>query len=282
MDVNQRSLRSSDPSRTVPSFKVVRRGFDQEEVLAHLRLVRARLSDLESRLDRAQHDLRGQDQARRNLEQARNDLERSRAEVEELRQERDTSSADRDPLEGVSEHVMELIRVFDREVERSRGRAELVSSGIVAEARTEAAKKRIEALVAEREARALIERLLGEAQDEAANIRAEMVPLRDWTLSQAQAIRDRMRISLLELEAVMPSEPDEDPVIVLGEVREPQPPPQPKEDRELAVGFAPTTYRSQVLERRRSPTRRSERALVDATADSPFGKVFTNVTKVIG
>jgi len=122
---------------------------------------------------------------------------------------------------------MELIRAFDREVERSQGRAELVSSGIVAEARTEAAKKRIEALVAEREARALIERLLGEAQDEAANIRAEMAPLRDWTLSQAQAIRDRMRISLLELESVMPSDSDEDPVIVLGEVRESQPPRQP-------------------------------------------------------
>jgi TolA-binding protein len=224
MDANQRSLRSLDPSRTVPSFKVVRRGFDQEQVLAHLRLVRARISDLESRLGRAQRDVQDLEQTRTDLEQARNDLERSRGEVEELQREREASAADRDPYEAVSEHVMELIRAFDREVERSRGRAELVASGIVAEARTEAAKKRIEALVAEREARALIERLLGEAQDEAANIRAEMVPLRDWTLSQAQAIRDRMRISLLELEAVMPSESDEDPVIVLGEARESQPP----------------------------------------------------------
>ncbi len=227
MDVTQRSLPSLDPSRTVPSFKVVRRGFDQEEVLAHLRLVRARLSDLETRLDRAQHDLKGLEQARTDLEQARNDLQRSRAEVEGLQRNRDPVAGARDPYEGVSKHLMELIHAFDREVERSRGRAELVSSGIVAEARTEAAKKRIEALVAEREARAQIERLLGEAQDEAAMIRAEMAPLRDWTLSQAQAIRDRMRISLLELEAVMPSEPDEDPVIVLGEVRESQPPPQP-------------------------------------------------------
>jgi chromosome segregation ATPase len=227
MDVTQRSLPSLDPSRTVPSFKVVRRGFDQEEVLAHLRLVRARLSDLETRLDRAQHDLKGLEQARTDLEQARNDLQRSRAEVEGLQRNRDPVAGARDPYEGVSKHLMELIHAFDREVERSRGRAELVSSGIVAEARTEAAKKRIEALVAEREARAQIERLLGEAQDEAAMIRAEMAPLRDWTLSQAQAIRDRMRISLLELESVMPSDSDEDPVIVLGEVRESQPPPQP-------------------------------------------------------
>ena len=237
MDVTQRSLPSLDPSRTVPSFKVVRRGFDQEEVLAHLRLVRARLSDLETRLDRAQHDLKGLEQARTDLvghsPQLRverrpvGDVEQRDAAVEGLQRNRDPVAGARDPYEGVSKHLMELIHAFDREVERSRGRAELVSSGIVAEARTEAAKKRIEALVAEREARAQIERLLGEAQDEAAMIRAEMAPLRDWTLSQAQAIRDRMRISLLELESVMPSDSDEDPVIVLGEVRESQPPPQP-------------------------------------------------------
>ncbi|MDP9299897.1 MAG: hypothetical protein M3P43_03230 [Actinomycetota bacterium] len=199
----------------------MRRGFDQEQVLAHLRLVRARVSDLESRLNRAQRDLK-------DLEQARIDLEQARGEVEELKRERDVvSAADRDPYEGVSEHVMELVRGFDRDVERARGRAELVASGIVAEARTDAAKKRIEALVAEREARALVERLLTEAQDEAANIRAEMAPVRDWTLSQAQAIRDRMRISLLELEAVMPSGSAEDPVIVVGEALEGQPPAVP-------------------------------------------------------
>jgi cell division septum initiation protein DivIVA len=228
MEGNLRSPRSLDPSRTVPSFKVVRRGFDQEQVLAHLRLVRARVSDLESRLNRALRDLKDLEQARTDLEQARIDLERSRGEVEELQRERDSvSSADRDPYEGVSEHLMELVRRFDRDVERSRGRAELVASGIVAEARTEAARKRIEALAAEREARAQVERLLNEAQEEAANLRAEMAPLREWTLSQAQAIRDRMRMSLLELEAVMPSGSDEDSVIIVGEALEEQQPPVP-------------------------------------------------------
>ena len=220
MEGNLRSPRSLDPSRNVPSFKVVRRGFDQEQVLAHLRLVRARVADLESRLNRALRDLK-------DLEQARTDLERSRAEVEELRRERGSvSTADRDPYEGVSEHLMELVRRFDRDVERSRGRAELVASGIVAEARTEAARKRIEALAAEREARAQVERLLGEAQEEAANIRAQITPLRELTLSEAQAIRDRMRIALLELDAVMPTGSDEDPVIVVGEALEEQQPPK--------------------------------------------------------
>ena len=145
-----------------------------------------------------------------------------------MQRERDSgSAADRDPYEGVSEHLMELVRRFDRDVERSRGRAELVASGIVAEARTEAARKRIEALAAEREARAHVERLLGEAQEEAANIRAQIAPLRELTLSEAQAIRDRMRISLLELEAVMPTGSDEDPVIVVGEALEEQQPPVP-------------------------------------------------------
>jgi cell division septum initiation protein DivIVA len=228
MEGNLRSPRSLDPSRTVPSFQVVRRGFDQEQVLAHLRLVRARVSDLESRLNRALRDLKDLEQARTDLEQARTDLERSRGEVEELQRERDSvSTADRDPYEGVSEHLMELVRRFDRDVERSRGRADLVASGIVAEARTEAARKRIEALAAEREARAQVERMLNEAQEEAANLRAEMAPLREWTLSQAQAIRDRMRMSLLELEAVMPSGSDEDPVIVVGEALEEQQPPVP-------------------------------------------------------
>ena len=228
MEGNLRSPRSLDPSRTVPSFQVVRRGFDQEQVLAHLRLVRARVSDLESRLNRALRDLKDLEQARTDLEQARIDLERSRGEVEELQRERDSvSTADRDPYEGVSEHLMELVRRFDRDVERSRGRADLVASGIVAEARTEAARKRIEALAAEREARVQVERLLNEAQEEAAALRAEMAPLREWTLSQAQAIRDRMRMSLLELEAVMPSGSDEDPVIVVGEALEEQQPPVP-------------------------------------------------------
>jgi len=227
MEGNLRSPRSLDPSRNVPSFKVVRRGFDQEQVLAHLRLVRARVADLESRLNRALRDLKDLEQARTDLEQARTDLERSRAEVEELRRERGSvSAADRDPYEGVSEHLMELVRRFDRDVERSRGRAELVASGIVAEARTEAARKRIEALAAEREARAQVERLLGEAQEEAANIRAQITPLRELTLSEAQAIRDRMRIALLELDAVMPTGSDEDPVIVVGEALEEQQPPK--------------------------------------------------------
>jgi hypothetical protein len=221
MDEQRPDLAPADPSHTVPTFGIVRRGFNQEQVLGHLKLVGERVSDLEARLDRSLRDLKDLQQARTDLERARFDLEQARREVEKLQRERDSvSTADRDAYVGVSEHVMGLVRGFDGDVERFRRRAELEATRIVAEARTEAAKKRMEALAAEEEARAHVERLLADAQDEAASVRAQLAPLREWTLSQAQAIRDRMRVSLLELETVMPSESDEEPVIVVGEARQ--------------------------------------------------------------
>jgi chromosome segregation ATPase len=199
----------------------VRRGFDQEQVLGHLRLVGQRVSDLESSLDRAQRDLQ---QARVGLEQSQRDRDQARGEIEELRQKIDSSpTPHRDPYEGVSKHVLQLVREFDRDVELLRGKADLESRRLVAEARTDAANKRIEAIGAEKEARALAERLLKEARDEAANVKAQLAPLREWTVSQAQAIRERMRSSLLELDAVMTEGSDEEPVIVVGEAQEGQP-----------------------------------------------------------
>jgi chromosome segregation ATPase len=198
----------------------VRKGLDQEQVLDHLRLVGQRVSDLESRLDRAQRDLQ---QARVGLEQSQSDRDQALRKVEELRQEIDSSPTPHDPYEGISEHVLQLVREFDRDVELLRGKADLESRRLVAEARTDAANKRIEAMEEEKEARGLAERLLKEAREEAANVKAELAPLREWTVSQAQAIRERMRTSLLELDAVMAEGSDEEPVIVVGEAHESQP-----------------------------------------------------------
>jgi len=122
---------------------------------------------------------------------------------------------------------MDVVRGFDRDVERVKTKARLEASSIVAEARTEAAKMHLAAQRAVEEARAEAERLLGEARDDAAGVRAELAPLREWTLSQAQAIRDRMRISLLELEGIMTNESDGERVIVLDVVEEPDLPPVP-------------------------------------------------------
>jgi chromosome segregation ATPase len=218
---SQPDLPPVDPIRTAPSFRIVRKGFDQEQVLGHLRLVGQRVSDLESRLDRAQRDLQ---QARVGLEQSQRDRDQTRRKVDELRQKIDSSPPPRrDPYEGMSEHVLQLVREFDRDVELLRGKADLESRRLIAEARTDAANKRIEAMEAEKETRALAERVLKEARDEAANVKEQLAPLREWTMSQAQAIRERMRSSLLELDAVMADGADQEPVIVVGEAQGDQP-----------------------------------------------------------
>jgi chromosome segregation ATPase len=218
---SQPDLPPVDPFRTPPSFKIVWKGFDQEQVLAHWRLVGQRLSDLESRLNGTERDLQ---QARIGLEQSQRDRDQARRKVEELRQEIDSPPTPHgDPYEGISEHVLQLVREFDRDVELLRAKADLESRRLVAEARTDAANKRIEAMEAEKEARGLAERLLKEAREEAANVKAELAPLREWTVSQAQAIRERMRTSLLELDAVMAEGSDQEPVIVVGEAQEGQP-----------------------------------------------------------
>jgi chromosome segregation protein len=211
-------VQPADPIRTAPSFRIVRKGFDQEQVLGHVRLVGQRISDLESKLDLAQREL---EEARVGLEQSQRDRDQARGKLEELRQKIDSSpTTHRDPYKGISEHVLQLLREFDRDVELLRGKADLESRRLVAEARTDAANKRIEAIEAEKEARALAERLLKEARDEAANVKAQLAPLREWTVSQAQAIRERMRMSLLELDAVMAEGSDQEPVIVVGEAQE--------------------------------------------------------------
>lgn len=201
--------RSTDLGAVVPPFDIVRRGFDRDQVLEHLSRAEERAAELESRLEGALIQLA---ETRRELFEARREPESA-------------PEAARDPLEGVSEHVLELVRGFDREVERLRRRAELDATGIVAEARTEAARMRLEAQGAEERARAQVEVLLGEAREEAESVRAQLAPLRELTLSQARAIRDRMRISLLELDAILPEDPPEDRVVVLGEAPQTPAPP---------------------------------------------------------
>jgi cell division septum initiation protein DivIVA len=195
-----------------PQFTVVRRGFARDQVLERLRQADARTAELQDR-----------------LEQALIDLAESRRELHELRREHAAAAgAEHDPYEGVSEHVMELVRAFDREVERLRRRAEFEATGVVAEARMEAARIRLEAQGAEERARAQVERLLGDARQEAERVRAQLAPLRELALNQARAIRDRMRLSLVELDAILPEQEDEqavEPVIVLDEASDAPAPP---------------------------------------------------------
>jgi cell division septum initiation protein DivIVA len=220
MDGPQAGRAYAEPSGALPSFETVRKGFNREQVLVHLHLVVERISDLETRLDRAKRDLRT---TRVDLERSRDECDQARRRVDELQSMVDSISAgDRDPYAGVSQHVMELVHEFERDVELLRTKADIDSRRIVANARTEAANKRIEAVGSVREARRQADRLLQEARDNAANVRARLRPLRELTLSQAEALRDRMRTSLLELEGLMATGLDDAPIVV-GEAQEEHP-----------------------------------------------------------
>ena len=208
----------TQPSGALPSFEVVRKGFNREQVLAHLHLVGKRISDLETRLDRTKRELR---KANADMDRAENERDEARRRVDELQSMVDVaSSGDLDPSERVSNQVMELVQNFDRDVELLRTKADLEARRIVAEARTDAANKRIEGVGALREAREQADRLLEQARDEAADVRAHLRPLRELALSEAEALRDRMKTSLLELEAAMGVVSKEQPVIVVGEAQE--------------------------------------------------------------
>jgi hypothetical protein len=197
---------SGDRDRSAPRFEVVRHGFDPDQVLEHLRGMDQRQRDLERRLRAAIDDLA---EARRATEAAAADQPGS--------------------IEAASARVMELIRGFEQETERQRRRAELEATGIVAEARTDAARARMEAQAVEEEARNRSRRVLEEAEQEAARVRAELAPLRETTLREFRAIRDRMRISLQELDAVLPDDADRR-VIVIDEGALAPTPPAPAPD----------------------------------------------------
>jgi hypothetical protein len=79
----------------------------------------------------------------------------------------------------------------------------------------------------EERARARADELVGEAQREAESVRAQLAPLRELTLSQARAIRDRMRVSLIELDAILPNEPEPQVIVLEEAIETPAPPPDP-------------------------------------------------------
>ena len=195
---------STETAPAEPHFDVVRRGFDPAQVVEHVKREGERSRELESRLAGAVGELAA----------ARQELESVRATPQ-------------DPMAGVSRHVTDLLRGFDEEIERQRRGVELEFTGMLAEARTEAAQLRIDAQTEADQARGRADRLLREAQEEAARVRSEMEALRGSTLDELRGMRDRMRSSLKELEVALPEDEESGPVIVLGDTEHVPPAPRP-------------------------------------------------------
>jgi len=190
--------RSGDAVGTGPVFETVWRGFDPDQVRAYLQLVTGRLQDLESRLERTQRLL------------------------EESRRERDRSGAAANPesYEAMSAHVMDLLRRFDEEAEGLRREAETEATDIVAKARAEVDRMRMDMQIEEQESRARAEELRRELREESDRLRAELTPVRDTTLEQLRAMHVYLMNTIQKLDEVLSHEPSREQVIVLEEADE--------------------------------------------------------------
>lgn len=204
-----------------PTFATVRRGYDPAQVLEYVTRLTDHLDALATEVRRLKAEL-GQ-----------------RAVAPE-----EQAPTGEDQYEGVGARVADLMRTFDRDVERLHEDAEAEAGRIVAEARSEADRIQQEAERSRGEAAAEVERVQAEARTEADRIRldaqskAEDVRLqaaealreaqkesdkvlsslasrRQALLGELRAIRDRMLGTTRDLEATIEGASAEDQIVVV-------------------------------------------------------------------
>src|SRR5918995_2712296 len=146
------AARSQDAGPPTPSFDTVRRGFAPDQVAEYLQRVATLVLSLEARLSEVTSEL---------LETKR-ERDEARAAAE--------ASAGRDPNDGASVRVTELVQTFDHEVTGLLRDAEVEAERLRSDVRLEAS--RILALARE-EAR----RVLAEADAEANRMRTDALTL---------------------------------------------------------------------------------------------------------
>jgi len=191
-----------------PTFNLVRRGFDPDQVVTYLRGVAQRVQALETKV----HDLeKERDEARRERDIA----------LEAWDQAKESRG---DPYGAMSAHVADLVRAFDEEVERLRRDAQAEADRILTRAKSEAERTQLEVQGAEAEARTQAEHIVRQAREEADQIVAQarveadrvqrdLLAMHGSTLNELRIIRDHMANSIKELEGVL----NGDRVVVVGE-----------------------------------------------------------------
>src|SRR5918994_1155750 len=142
------AARSEDAGPPTPSFDTVRRGFAPDQVAEYLQRVATFVLSLEARLSETTSELL---EAKRERDEARAALE---------------APAARDPNDGASERVTELVQTFDHEVSGLLRDAEVEAERLRSDVRLEAS--RILAL-----AREEAKRFIAEADAEAERIRED-------------------------------------------------------------------------------------------------------------
>ncbi|HSL68260.1 MAG TPA: DivIVA domain-containing protein [Actinomycetota bacterium] len=191
-----------------PSFATVFRGYDPNQVAEYLSRVADHVEALESNVHQLESELK---EARRQGIGAQ-----------------DTGGG-RDPYDGISPRVADLVRTFDQDVERLRAEAEAEVQRLLAEARTEserltadartdAERTRLNAQDEAAQTRAEAERTLREARIESDQALSTLVARRDALVDELRAMRDRMLDTAKDLETTIEGSIG-DQVVLLQETR---------------------------------------------------------------
>ncbi len=234
---------SEDAGLPASTFDTVRRGFAPDQVAEYLQRVTTLVLSLEARLSEMTSELL---ETKRERDDARVALE---------------ASAGRDPNNGASERVTELVLTFDHEVsgllrdaeveaERLRSDVRMEADRILAlarqeakrvlgEADAEAERMRADARMLERESQIRAGRLIIEAREEADRAESHLGTVRGRMLDTFRDIRERTITALGEVEAVIESGATSDRVVIVDEAVElaEDEPPGPAADD--AAGLAP-------------------------------------------
>jgi cell division septum initiation protein DivIVA len=215
---------SEDAGLPASTFDTVRRGFAPDQVAEYLQRVTTLVLSLEARLSEMTSELL---ETKRERDDARAALE---------------ASAGRDPNDGASDRVTELVQTFDHEVsgllrdaeveaERLRSDVRMEADRIlalareeakrfIAEADAEAERIRAGARMLERESQIRAERLIVEAREEADRAESHLGTVRGRMLDTFRDIRERTITSLGEVESMIESGATSDRVIIVDEAVE--------------------------------------------------------------
>jgi cell division septum initiation protein DivIVA len=218
------AARSQESGPPTPSFDTVRRGFAPDQVAEYLQRVATLVLSLEARLGEMTSELL---ETKRERDDARAALE---------------ASAARDPNDGASDRVTELVQTFDHEVsgllrdaeveaERLRSDVRVEADRILALAReeakrvigeghSEAERIRADARMLERESQIRAGRLIIEAREEADRAESHLGTVRGRMLDTFRNIREQTITALGEVEAVIESGATSDRVVIVDEAVE--------------------------------------------------------------
>jgi cell division septum initiation protein DivIVA len=220
---DESAARSEDAGLPESTFDTVRRGFAPDQVAEYLQRVTTLVLSLEARLSEMTSELL---ETKRERDEARAALEASA----------------RDPNDGASDRVTELVQTFDHEVggllrdaeveaERLRSDVRMEADRILAlareeakrflaEADAEAERIRADARTLERESKLRAGRLIVDAREEADRAESHLGTVRGRMLDTFRDIRERTITALGEVEAVIESGATSDRVVIVDEAVE--------------------------------------------------------------